>query len=153
MKKSIELKNKYNYEMKVYFDFISNNDFYYCYLGNLQTQGKIKKSIPLKYLILHYENELKAKIFFTFGEFENNSFYELVYFNNDFILFYNGKNGCFISYNLNNDLYNIFEIDNYFWCESESDLIQVLEIELKQNNIKYNDNILNDILTNFIQLN
>lgn len=138
-------KQQNNQKEFIYIDFETLENYYKIYLLEMleSKEIKINKNNDFK-KVLNQFNNYNIYYITPFKELYYN-----LYNNNDFILLI--IDDTFTIINLNNNEINKSIIS--WWVNDENDFINYLKSLLNENNISYDENTINNILTNYKNIN
>lgn len=133
---------------KIYINFENNEKYYQVKLLSIENKEiTISKNKPLKNILEQYK---QCDINFYLSDyFLKDIVYNTLYTNNDFILLQENDN--FILYDLKNNIYHDFILINII--NNIEDLELFITLKLQDYNINYNNDIINNIIVNFENMN
>ena len=145
------LENPQNQNNKVYINFESNEKYFLLKFASIENKEiKINKNNQLKKVLEHYTKIFKSDINFYYSDyFLKDIIYNVLYINNDFILLQENDN--FILYDLTKDIYHDFILINLINDIEDFEIFMTLK--LQDYNIKYDNDIISDIIVNFENMN
>lgn len=137
-----------NTKEKNYINFENNEKYYQVKLLSIENKEiTISKNKPLKNILEQYK---QCDINFYLSDyFLKDIVYNTLYINNDFILLQENDN--FMLYDLKKDMYFDFILINIINDIEDFELF--ITLKLQDFNISYNNDIINNIIVNFENMN